>query len=734
MSSNNRTFSKETINYFISNILSYYYDRDSSIRKIISTLINCFISNYGIEEWPQLFNIICDNLDKEDRIEKTSQTLNIILEDPRNILESKFPNEVNNIINKIISFLRTSKSNDLNNILLNTINLLFESCQHLMLEKIREIIPIINHFSNSQDQKIKAKIAKCYYTIIHIDKDLVYQYSDILFSFFIKNFKDDNYDQSYISSQYFLYIISKEEKFILNMEIKKTMEMNLKELLKLILQNMKLSDKDINYLEAKFQNEYVIRTSNNIIPSASGSEGTGTNSNGTNSNSNSNSNNGSGNGSSNSNSNGSFSTDGSSTNDYNPDSTLRKCCSRFLDDISFIFPEDTFNNIRHLLNDEMQSTEDFIKERSILAFGAIAYGCYNQVISHLNNVIPFLIRELQHPDKFVRAITCWTLSRYTKFILIDNYNENKEKLFKEFLIEILKKMIDKEHMVREAAMTTFQEIISCNPTSIQSYLIDVLRVIKYIFFTYTGTNLLSVYYILNLLMDNYREIFQYQNFVDEIVECLVQKWDELVKNYDLLTLPFFFEVIISLIRVRGYFRVEICKYFLTGCLKIIEINVNEMRNNNYSIINVDKEVLIKSINMITALSQNFPSYIKSSSFEKNIIAFLFEILKLKDINIQNHVIVLFGFLMKADSEILKNDCVKLLQILIPHIEFISNKKDLDNDKFSLCDYSSWTIGLIAKYYPKEINNLIDKFFEQLKENISFQKVIFNIFYLIFYLD
>ena len=78
MSSHNRTFSKETINYFISNILSYYYDRDSSIRKIISTLINCFISNYGIEEWPQLFNIICDNLDKEDRIEKTSQTLNII--------------------------------------------------------------------------------------------------------------------------------------------------------------------------------------------------------------------------------------------------------------------------------------------------------------------------------------------------------------------------------------------------------------------------------------------------------------------------------------------------------------------------------------------------------------------------------------------------------------------------------------------------------------------------------
>ena len=664
------------------------------------------------------------------------QTLNIILEDSRDILEIKFQNEINKIIDKIILFLRTSKSNQLNNILLNTINILFESCQHLMLLKIREIIPIINHFADSPDQKIKAKISKCYYTISQIDKDFVYQYSEKLFSFFIKNFSDQNYEQSYIASQYFLYIISKDEIFLLNNEIKKNLKNNLPKLLQLILKNMILSDKDINYLDTKFQNEFAIPTPNNITPSASGSEGTGsgTNSNGTNSNSNSNSNNGSGNGSSNSNSNGSFSTEGSSTNDYNPDSTLRKCCSRFLDDISFIFPQDTFKIIRPSLDHEMQSRDDLVKERSILAFGAIAQGCYNQVISHLNNVIPFLIRELQHPDKFVRAITCWTLSRYTKFILIDNVNENKEKLFKEFLIEILKKMLDKEHMVREAAMITFQKIITCNPNSVEPYLFDVLRVITSIFFTYTGNNLISVYYILNLLMENYREIFQNQNFVDEIVECLVQKWDELVKNYDLLTLPFFFEVIISLIRVRGYFRVEICKYFLTGCLKIIEINVNEMRNNNYSIINVDKEVLIKSINMITALSQNFPSYIKSSSFEKNIIAFLFEILKLKDINIQNHVIVLFGFLMKADSEILKNDCVKLLQILIPHIQFISNKKDLDNDKFSLCDYSSWTIGLIAKYYPKEINNLIDKFFEQLKENISFKKVIFNIFYLIFYLD
>ena len=78
--------------------------------------------------------------------------------------------------------------------------------------------------------------------------------------------------------------------------------------------------------------------------------------------------------------------------------------------------------------------------------------------------------------------------------------------------------------------------------------------------------------------------------------------------------------------------------------------------------------------------------------------------------------------MKADSEILKVDCIKLLEILIPHIEFFSNKKEGENDKLSLCEYSSWTIGLIALYYPNVITNYIDKIFEKIKESISSQKV------------
>ena len=738
--SNNPGLSYDTINYIKNNLLTYYYDREICIRKEISNIIISFISIYGLNTWPEIFNILCQNLDKKDFIENTAQVLNLIIEDSRDILESEFPNYLNMMIDKIIFALQNSKSNQINKIFLNIVCTLFESCPNIMLEKMREFIPIIKKLSNSQDQNILSKIEKVWYIVIHLDKIYVNQYFDDLFTFFLKNFRvtDENYDQSFVAAQFFVYIISTEEDFLKDPKIKECLKQKLIDLLPIVLNNMVLSEKDINYLDNKFQNELVIRsitnssnTSSNITNSVNGSDGTGsgtsnTNSNGTNSNSNCNSNNGSGNGSSGSNSGSnsgsSFSSENSSSNDYNPYSTLRKCCSRILDNISFIYPQETFNVIRPILENELQSSEDLVKERSILAFGAIAQGCYQQVINHLSILIPFLLRELQHPDKYVRAITCWTLSRYIKYILIDNYSENKDDLFKEFLTEILKKLLDKESIVREAAGTTFQEIIFCKKTLVEPYLFDVLKVITSVFDKYTGSNLLSIYDTLLVIMDYYGDIFLNQSFVEEIVKCLVQKWYDLVKSNDVLTLPSFFEVVISLIRVSGNFLINYCDYFLTGCLKIIEINVNELRNTNYSVINIENDLLSKSLDTISALAQKFPSYIKNSPIKKNIIEFLFEIIKVKDLNIKNYVIILFGDMIKVEYQLIKKEYNILFDTLIPLLELIPKKGEKDTDKLSVCNNSVWTIGLLSLYFPEESTKYIDKIFVKLDEILSLQKV------------
>ena len=96
---------------------------------------------------------------------------------------------------------------------------------------------------------------------------------------------------------------------------------------------------------------------------------------------------------------------------YNPNWTLRKCCSKLIDKLSNIYPEHVLEIIKPVLENDIQHQDWLIKERSILCLGAIGVGAYSYLKPHLSNLISFLIKELEHPNKLVRAISCWTLSR-----------------------------------------------------------------------------------------------------------------------------------------------------------------------------------------------------------------------------------------------------------------------------------------------------------------------------------
>ena len=742
MEVNIQSFTNETIEYFKTSMLSCYFDRDVSIRKNITNLINTFIRHCGIDIWPELLELLEENINKKEGNEMSLETLNIILEDSPNIVEEKFSKTLKKIIEKVIFVLQNSNTEQIYHMYFQILNMFLENCQDIVLDKMREIVAILKQFSNSSDRKIRNYVGKCWYTVVHLDKVYMTEYYEDLISFFLGNFNDKNYEQSFVSAEFFQFLISPQEAFLKKDMIKNALKGKLNILIPTLLKNMKLSTNDINYLDNKFKNETVNAGSNSNSSSGGDSSDSGSNNSNSQSNSNSNSNNNDSTLSSDESANeeddnGNNTTDlgsesgsnGSNNsncdnNNYNPDCTLRKCCSRMLDNLSFFFPQETFAIIRLILENDIQSTDDLIKERSILAFGAIGRGCYQQVINHLRTLIPFLIRELRHQNKFVRAITCWTLSRYTKYILVDNCLENKNELFKEYLTEILIKFLDKDNMVRVSSRSAFQEMILVNKSLVEPYLFDVFKIIANVFDNYTGLNLLSVYNTLILLMDTYPNVFQNQNFVEDIVKCIVQKWYELVKVNDLLTLPVFFDVISCLIRVSGEFLVNYCDYFLIGCLKIIEQNLNELSNNNFIINGVDKDLLTKSIDIISNLSLYYSDYIKKSAVKVNIVEFLFEIMKSKDLYILHYAIALFGDLIKVDPKLFSNKCEQLFEILLPLIDLKVEKNETPSEKLSVCNNSIWTIGLLGIYFPEKSVKYIDTIFEKFKEILVASKVSF----------
>lgn len=58
-------------------------------------------------------------------------------------------------------------------------------------------------------------------------------------------------------------------------------------------------------------------------------------------------------------------------------------------------------------------------------------GCVNGIIPHLPELVPYLINCLSDSKALVRAITCWTLSRYSHWVVSQPHDSYLKPLMRE---------------------------------------------------------------------------------------------------------------------------------------------------------------------------------------------------------------------------------------------------------------------------------------------------------------
>lgn len=106
--------------------------------------------------------------------------------------------------------------------------------------------------------------------------------------------------------------------------------------------------------------------------------------------------------------------DDSSLSNWN----LRKCSAAALDVLATVFKEELLPVLVPILKETLFHHDWVIKESGILALGAIAP---TGMVCHLAELIPFLINCLSDKKALVRAITCWTLSRYSHWVVSQSH-------------------------------------------------------------------------------------------------------------------------------------------------------------------------------------------------------------------------------------------------------------------------------------------------------------------------
>jgi len=125
------------------------------------------------------------------------------------------------------------------------------------------------------------------------------------------------------------------------------------------------------------------------------------------------------------------------------DWNLRKCSAAALDAFAGVFRDELLPVVLPILKETLFHQNWEIKEAAILALGAIAEGCMMGMIPHLSQLVPYLINWLSDKKALVRAITCWTLSRYAHWIVGQLHDRYLKPLMTEVGFIVVNKMYRK---------------------------------------------------------------------------------------------------------------------------------------------------------------------------------------------------------------------------------------------------------------------------------------------------
>jgi len=96
---------------------------------------------------------------------------------------------------------------------------------------------------------------------------------------------------------------------------------------------------------------------------------------------------------------------------------LRKCSAAGLDVLATVFADELLPITLPVINERLREDDWRARESAILALGAISEGCAAGLLTHLAEMVSVLLPKLADARPLVRSITCWSLSRYARWLV-----------------------------------------------------------------------------------------------------------------------------------------------------------------------------------------------------------------------------------------------------------------------------------------------------------------------------
>lgn len=227
---------------------------------------------------------------------------------------------------------------------------------------------------------------------------------------------------------------------------------------------------------------------------------------------------------------------------------LRKSSAAALDTLASVYSAEVLPLLLPCLQECLLNTERWeIRESGVLALGAIADACYTGIAPHMPTLFPYLLNSLQDSHYRVRVISCWTLSRYTRFIL---ENRNESDLIVTVLKALSERILDRNKIVQRSACSAFSSLEEQAGSRLLSpHVGPILQTVASAFEKYQQNNLLVLYDVICSLADAVGDELATDSHMNLLLPPLMNRWNTLADD-DLGLIPLF-ECMASVVRALG---------------------------------------------------------------------------------------------------------------------------------------------------------------------------------------
>ncbi|KAB0801453.1 hypothetical protein PPYR_05807 [Photinus pyralis] len=391
--------------------------------------------------------------------------------------------------------------------------------------------------------------------------------------------------------------------------------------------------------------------------------------------------------------------DDSSLSDWN----LRKCSAAALDVLAIVFSDELLPILVPILKETLFHLDWDIKESGILALGAIAEGCMSGMLNHLPELIPYLINCLNDRKALVRAITCWTLSRYSHWVV----SQPHDAYLKPLMTELLKRILDGNKRVQEAACSAFATLEEEACTELVPYLGFILETLVFAFSKYQHKNLLILYDAIGTLADSVGHHLNKSEYINLLMPPLIHKWNVL-KDEDKDLFPLL-ECLSSVATALQSGFLPYCEPVYRRCVSLIQQTLYQHMANTQNPDQFeapDKDFMIVALDLLSGLAEGLNGHIEKLVVNSNIMELLHHCMQDPMPEVRQSSFALLGDLTKACFQHVRPCISDFLPIL---------GQNLNPEYISVCNNATWAIGEISiklgtetrPYIPLVLSQLVD---------------------------